>query len=159
PAKRLVIVPDGALQYVPFAALADPASSGYRPLITAHELVNEPSASTLALLRRTQARRKPAARPLAIFADPVFEAEDARVRRTTASAASTGAEAAYLTRAADLRLTRLPSTRAEARSIASLLPESERWLALDFDASREAATSSKLIDYRIVHFATHGVLE
>ncbi len=159
--KRLLIVADGALQYVPFAALADPAQTrAYRPLIAAHEVVHEPSATTLALLRRGEAGRKPAARSLAIFADPVFEPEDPRVRRPgPAPHAQAATEPAFLTRAAGLRLARLAATRQEARSIAALLPESERWLALDFDASRDAATSARLSDYRILHFATHGVLE
>jgi tetratricopeptide (TPR) repeat protein len=47
--RRLLIVADGALQYVPFAALSDPVQTrSYRPLLAAHEIVLEPSASTLA---------------------------------------------------------------------------------------------------------------
>jgi CHAT domain-containing protein len=158
--KRLLIVADGALQYVPFAALADPAQAGaYRPLILAHEVIHEPSASALALLRRGEADRQPARHALAVFADPIFESDDPRLRRNGREAASAGAAPAFLTRAADLRLARLPATRQEGRAIASLAPESERWLALDFDANRSAATSSRLADYRILHFATHGVLE
>ena len=155
--KRLLIVGDGALQYVPFAALADPAQAGgYRPLIQAHEVIEEPSASTLALLRRGATERKPAARTLAVFADPVFEKDDPRVQRKPAQSA---AAPAFLTRAAELRLARLPSTRLEGTSITSLVPPAERWLALDFDASRAAVTSPRLNDYRILHFATHGVVE
>jgi CHAT domain-containing protein len=158
--KRLVIVADGALQYVPFAALADPAQPrAFRPLILTHEVVNEPSASTLALLRRGEAGRKAAGQALAVFADPVFDADDPRLRQGSRTAESAAPQPAFLTRAAELRLARLPSTRQEGRSIASLAPEPQRWLALDFDASRAAATSSRLSDYRIVHFATHGVIE
>src|SRR5262249_5561714 len=43
-ARRLLVVADGALQYVPFAAL--PARNG-SPLALAHEIVSVPSASTL----------------------------------------------------------------------------------------------------------------
>ena len=61
--KRLLIVSDGALQYVPFAALPQPhATAGdfagrdraleIRPLIYDHEIVSLPSASVLAALRR-----------------------------------------------------------------------------------------------------------
>jgi CHAT domain-containing protein len=157
--KRLLIVADGALQYVPFSALADPAQgSVYRPLILNHEIVDEPSASALALLRRGAGERRPAVRALAVFADPVFEKDDPRVRRGSAQLANS-TPPPFLTRAAELRFARLPSTRREGRSIASLLPEPERWLALDFDASRAAVTSARLSDYRILHFATHGVVE
>jgi CHAT domain-containing protein len=50
--KRLVIVSDGALQYIPFAALHDPDanSKALQYLNEKHEIVREPSASTLALL-------------------------------------------------------------------------------------------------------------
>jgi CHAT domain-containing protein len=50
--KRLVIIPDGALQYIPFQALLDPDSNASAPrfLLESHEIVNEPSASTLSLV-------------------------------------------------------------------------------------------------------------
>jgi CHAT domain-containing protein/Tfp pilus assembly protein PilF len=156
--ERLVVVADGALQYVPFAALSDPRQkSGYHPLILDHEIVYEPSASILAMMRHAQIRREKAQRGLAIFADPVFESSDPRLRRGAISTDAT--PQAFLTRAAELGLARLPATRAEGRSIAALLPDKDRWLALDFDASREAVTSSRLGEYRVVHFATHGVIE
>jgi CHAT domain-containing protein len=157
--KRLLVVADGALQYVPFAALADPAhAAGYRPLILSHEVVNEPSASTLALLRRVQTGRKPAPRTLAVFADPVFEADDPRIGGTAVSKAAVAPQA-FLTRAADLRLSRLPYSRTEGTNIASLLPERERWLNLDFAANRESVANPRIAAYRILHFGTHGVLD
>jgi CHAT domain-containing protein len=161
--KRLLIVADGALQYVPFAALADPAAPAgtYRPLLLRHEVIHEPSASALALLRRTQTSRTPAPHALAVFADPVFEADDPRLRRAgdTPPASREPATQAYQVRAAELRLTRLPASRAEGEAIARLTPEAGRWLAVGFEASREAATSERLGEYRMLHFATHGVIE
>src|SRR5439155_2073135 len=86
--KRLVIVSDGALQYVPFAALPAPdsrvsASSHLRvdfvPLIADHEIVSLPSASTLTVLRRETNGRKPVAKAVAVLADPVFGKDDPRV--------------------------------------------------------------------------------
>jgi CHAT domain-containing protein len=52
----------------------------------------------------------------------------------------------------------LPFTREEAQSIYSFVPESSRKIALDFEASRTTAMSSELAQYRIIHFATHGLL-
>src|SRR5262249_13420388 len=95
---------------------------------------------------------------LAVFADPVFERTDSRLRRSPTQTASSPPPA-FLTRAADWGLTRLPATRAEGRAVAALASEQDRWLALDFEASRDAVTSSRLGDYRIIHFATHGVIE
>jgi CHAT domain-containing protein/predicted negative regulator of RcsB-dependent stress response len=98
--KRLLIVADGALQYIPFAALPEPSAgvsnqssdestrtpnNGIRknygqPLAIEHEVVVLPSALTLAVLRREIAGRKPAPRTIAVLADPVFDRGDERVR-------------------------------------------------------------------------------
>jgi CHAT domain-containing protein len=142
--KRLLIVADGALQYLPFTALPDPSAPG-QPLVASHEIVNVPSASTLAVLRRENAGRKPAPRTLAILADPVFNNDDSRVTPSPH-------------RALELHLSRLPGTRREAEAIASLVPESQRKLTLDFDASRATLTSPEMNQYRMIHLATHGLL-
>ncbi|HEY5444337.1 MAG TPA: CHAT domain-containing protein, partial [Pyrinomonadaceae bacterium] len=80
--KRLLIVADGALQYLPFAVLPSPTETtgDPRPLILEHEIVNLPSASVLAALRRDLFDRKPAPKTIAVLADPVFEVNDARVK-------------------------------------------------------------------------------
>ncbi|MBV8175250.1 MAG: tetratricopeptide repeat protein, partial [Verrucomicrobia bacterium] len=74
--KRLVIVSDGQLENVPFAAL--PMPSGSRPLIADHEILNEPSASAVAILRRETTGRKIAPKLVAVLADPVFDSNDVR---------------------------------------------------------------------------------
>jgi hypothetical protein len=76
-----VIVADGMLHYIPFGALPDPNSlkesdGSWQPLLVEHEVVNLPSASTIAVLRRELAGRKPAARMLAMLADPIFSKDD-----------------------------------------------------------------------------------
>lgn len=78
--KRLLVVSDGALQYVPFGALPIPGIRGETgepvPLVIEHEIVNMPSASTLAVLRKETRGRKPAEKAVAVLADPVFEPDD-----------------------------------------------------------------------------------
>jgi CHAT domain-containing protein len=67
-----------------------------------------------------------------------------------------------LTRAVnDVRgdLARLLMTRDEAEAILSVTPRNGGLAALDFRANRATATSDELSDYRIVHFATHGLLD
>ena len=83
--KRLVIVAAGALEYLPFATLPLPrvGDGGARdqatvPLIARHEIVEAPSASVLATLRREAVGREPSRRSVAVLADPVFEADDPR---------------------------------------------------------------------------------
>jgi CHAT domain-containing protein/uncharacterized protein HemY len=95
-AKRLVIVSDGALQYLPFGALVrqktyvqapkfnKPGSVvNAMPLIAEFEIVTLPSASTLKVLRRETANRRPGSRSVAVLADPVFEDTDQRVQAST----------------------------------------------------------------------------
>ncbi|HEX6719673.1 MAG TPA: tetratricopeptide repeat protein, partial [Pyrinomonadaceae bacterium] len=70
--KRLLIVTESVLQFIPFAGLPDPVAGDARPLIVGHEVVMAPSASVVSLLRQETANRKPASKMLAVLADPVF---------------------------------------------------------------------------------------
>lgn len=183
--KRLVIVAGGALEYVPFAALplpqaGDPPSDRRRtalPLMARHEIVEVPSATVLASLRREAAGHRPPQRTVAVLADPVFEREDPRVagREEPPTAAvqargtSSGVESApwMLSRAIermdDVRgtrgLSRLPFSRDEADAIASLAGAQQTLRATDFKATRSAVLGDALGDYRILHFATHGLID
>jgi CHAT domain-containing protein len=159
--KRLVIVADGVLQYLPFSALT--SNDGGRPLIVDHEMVTLPSASVLAVLREEFEKRKPASKLVAVFADPVFSANDPRLAQAT----KTG-EPANHSSAIDVQrsatesglggLMRLRFSRQEAEEIARLAGDKRNLKALDFSASRSVVTKENLSDYRIVHFATHGLI-
>lgn len=150
--RRLVIVAPGALQLVPFAALPVPGApeATPRPLIADHEIVHLPSASVLGALR-SLADRPPPAGLLAILADPVTGADDERLRalHTTrpAAAPSPAAQAP----------TRLPFTSREAAAILSLADGERTFAAPGFAASRSLVQNGGLRDYRILHFATHGI--
>lgn len=179
--KRLVIVADGVLHFVSFAALPTiGAGPSPRPLIADHEIVNLPSASTLSVVRREVAGRQSAPLSVAALADPVFMKDDERVKR--AKEKEIGKETSrvdnrtpvvverivnrQLVKAtADIGIgnggfyvSRLLGTRREAEQIIGMVPSSERRLALDFAASRDTATNPDLSQYRYVHFSTHGVL-
>jgi CHAT domain-containing protein len=177
--KRLAIVASGALEYVPFAALPHPAPGNYRPLIADHEVVNLPSATALAMIRRETPAGGAGMKTLAMLADPVFEANDPRLvklRKKRASNGGAGARArsAYVSSGASAnnseleRLTkdfklptgfsRLPFSREEAEAIARFVPKSSLLNATGFQANRATATGPELSRYRIIHFATHGLL-
>jgi CHAT domain-containing protein len=163
---RLLIVADGALQYVPFAAL--PVNSKGTPLITRHEIIMLPSASTLAVLRREQAGRAPAPRAVVALADPVFDEKDERLKKVTAVSAAVEATPPQplsdATRAlkhqfGKLRIERLPYTSVEAERILRLAPSDNSLKVVGFAATRAAATDEQLSQYRVVHFATHGYFD
>jgi CHAT domain-containing protein/Tfp pilus assembly protein PilF len=171
--KRLLVVPDGALEYLPFAALTVPGrQTQFVPLMVQHEVTSIPSASTLAVLRRELHGRAPAEKVVAVFADPVFDKADERVGYSSrnggghhgAPAATAGAIAATAQEPAkspdtDTALQRLPYTRQEADAILALAPPTSRKAALGFEANRAAAMSEDLINYRHIHFATHSFLD
>ncbi len=89
--KRLLIVAEGALQYLPFGALPEPRAESTgksggtdpdstRPLVYDHEVISLPSGSVMAVLRDELRDRTAPPKMLAILADPVFEADDPRVK-------------------------------------------------------------------------------
>jgi CHAT domain-containing protein len=158
-------VAPGALQYGPFGAL--PLDDA--PALARFEVVSAPSASVIATLRRESGERSRPTRTAALFADPVFEASDprllaARPGKTPATAVAPAPpealERALRSAHATTRsaLSRLPFSSREADAIAALAPAGQTWKATGFEASRSAVTSQRLADYRVVHFATHGLL-
>src|SRR5262249_10369987 len=56
-------------------------------------------------------------------------------------------------------LARLPYSAQEAEAIASLVPEDQRYVAVGFQANRDTLLGLGLDDYRLIHFATHGVID
>jgi CHAT domain-containing protein/Tfp pilus assembly protein PilF len=187
-ARRLLIAGDGILQYVPFAALPsvgaeDRDQHSFVPLIVEHEIVSTPSASILQVLREGSAANKTPKKTIAVLADPVFAASDARVQKSRKAATPMARNqpeqsGAYWVETSDsvsngllrrsaaevglangtVPFPRLIFTRREADTILQQVVPDQRMVALDFEASRATALSSDLARYRIVHFATHGLL-
>ena len=199
--KRLVVVAEGALQYIPFAALPIPTNAASSnpgvPLVADHEIVSLPSASTVASLRRETQGRAPAVKLAVVLADPVFSRDDPRVMqagggvsgsvnptsssdhatsnprsKSSSSASSSVSESASSSddlERAELSqrsakesglpgFDRLRASRREAETIVELAGKNNAVEELDFDSSRETATSDALGQYRIIHIATHGLL-
>jgi CHAT domain-containing protein len=151
-ARTVLVVNDGALQYIPLAALPAPGSS--RRMIEEHAIVYLPSASVLASLRQEFAARQPAPRTLAVFYDPVFEPEDSRIERPLLARLFSSRQP--LRQTAGPRYARLLSTQDEA---AAILVRGQTFAAKGFDASVEQVRRAPLDQYRFLHFATHGVID
>ena len=147
--RRLAVVLDGALNYVPFDVLPEPRSQD-RPLLARHEVVELPSASVLAAERRELARRPPARELAIVLADPVFRPDDPRVPRSRQSTPAASA---------DVLLTRLRFSRQEALGIAAVAPPGAVTTELDFAVARDLVLSGRLRDFRYIHFATHGIFD
>jgi CHAT domain-containing protein len=130
--RRLAVVADGALEILPFAALpvpTDPVACARASFLgDTHEIVSLPSAAALLMQRRLLAGRPPAPGWLAVV-DPIQEPGRA-----------------------------LPGAAAEAAAIQTGLPAGKVYKATGPAASRNTVRSGALRDFRIVHFATHGIL-
>jgi CHAT domain-containing protein len=178
--KRLMVVADGALNYVPFEVLlksadaGDFSSLGY--LIKTNEVVYAPSASVVGAIK--QQRTKATGRSMLIIADPVFNSNDARAKKGTTPAAGdaevrglgiqasltdvagTTTPAAPGAAMEGLPLARLNGTRLEADQISKLAKSSggqaDVWL--DLDANEDNVVTRDMSKYRIIHVATHGLL-
>ncbi|HEX5885651.1 MAG TPA: CHAT domain-containing tetratricopeptide repeat protein, partial [Pyrinomonadaceae bacterium] len=175
PGKRLVIVADGILQYIPFTALPEPGvkEDGLRvPLVVNHEIVTLPSISTLAVLRNELRGRIAASKTLAVIADPVFESDDPRVRQSrlqvrtqlpgnVAPLRGSDTEEPLGTVGRDIKpivFERLPFSLEEADAILNIARTRKVMRAVGFDANLKAALDPAIREYEIIHFATHALL-
>jgi CHAT domain-containing protein/tetratricopeptide (TPR) repeat protein len=174
--KRLLIVADGALNYIPFEALvkttdgADYASLNY--LIKTNEVVYAPSASVIAAIR--QQSTPSTSKRLLLIADPIFRADDPRLGGIAvqtsgearglglglASAVSDVAGSGGQT-PVGMQLARLAGTRVEAQEIAKIASagggQPDVWT--DLTASEDNVRGRDVSNYRVVHIATHGLLD
>lgn len=167
--KRLLIVPDGILQYIPFNGLPDPRAKvvdgkEFSPLIVEHEVVTMPSASTMGVLRSQFAGRKEAPKSIMVLADPTFNATDERLntgkKPSTAKISNKAEQSNEITLARSgldrADLVRLIAAGEEAINIKQIYPDAN--VALGTKANLSLATSSELSNYRILHFSTHGFI-
>jgi len=180
--KRLLIVADGTLNYIPFEALvkttdgADYSSLNY--LIKTNEIIYAPSASVVAAIRQQGSptvRQGSARGSVLLVADPVFNADDPRLKgnsvaQATADSRGLGLEAAVndIAGSADgpsasgpLHLARLPGTRTEAEEISKIARsggvQTDLWI--DLNASEDNVRTRDMNNYRVIHVATHGLLD
>jgi CHAT domain-containing protein/predicted negative regulator of RcsB-dependent stress response len=164
--KRLLIVGDGILRYIPFEALPMPDSPSNQPLVSAHEIVMLPSAMTLAALRSERKELKPSNKTIAVIADPVFEKDDPRVLAANTDSTESETSGVYLSTATrdfnafatPLHIPRLPSTLREAKAIMEFVPSGDGVITTGFEATKQRFVSDGMSGYRILHVATHGLL-
>ncbi len=177
--KRLLVVADGALNYVPFEALVKDSTnvdySSLPYLVKSNEIVYAPSASVVGAIRKQE--RIGSGRTMLIVADPVFNSNDARARGASGAASSSetrglgiqsaltdvaGKDAEFTPPAKmqGLPLARLGGTKVEADQIGKLVKTSgapaDVWL--DLDANEGNLETRDISKYRYLHIATHGLL-
>ena len=176
--RTLIIVPDGALAYLPFEALVPPASRGPSAAKAPSFLVEEfavlygPSASALVTVQLMKQKPSELQKKLLAFGDPnlvmlTSSATSSGVASRSISdnlPSSTGPYSATSSVADDytergFSFTPLPHTRDEVLAISKLFLASQRQVYLGSDAREEIVKSAKLDDFRYIHFASHGFID
>ena len=181
-AKTLLVVPHGAWGFLPLSVLPTKAAAlkkdgqiafvSYREvawLARSHAIANLPSVASLKALRALPASS--AQRQAFVgFGDPWFNAQQAAEAATEAPPlALRGGKVVLVRRNASrmaeadstrlAMLPRLADTRAELLNIARALKADEaKSVFLGKDANEERVKTMPLKDYRILAFATHGLI-
>jgi CHAT domain-containing protein len=168
--RHLIVVPTGPLTSVPFQVLitAPPGmQSGSEALREAAWLIKSHALSVLPSVQSMQALRRlapagVAPRPFFGVGDPVLQGPAGPKQRSTKRNVSMPARFYRSNGLADIRavqeLAPLPDTADEVRTIAKVLGASPDALFLREAASETRVKAAALKEYRVVHFATHGLV-
>jgi CHAT domain-containing protein len=168
--RHVIVVPTGPLTSIPLHVLitAPPrpqaGTDALRQapwLIRSHALSVLPSVQSLQALRRLAATGT-ATKPFFGVGDPIFDGPLSGPRQRNAKPASTAAAGFYRDGAVDLRALRelaaLPETADELRAVAKVLGAAPDAIYLREAATEPRVRSASLKDYRVLHFATHGLV-
>ena len=173
--RKLLLVTQGALQYLPFEILPVPVTqtSGeteWSPLVITNEIARSPSVSTLIAIRSEMDQTASPDNVVAVIADPVFSQNDDRVTSAGLSSPAIASAASNVNAnesaeevLKDLQrggaLERLTHAADEAEAIRAAAPRGTVMVAEGFEATSEKVMSSDIRKYQILHFATHGFFD
>lgn len=144
-AERVLVVPDGVLHLLPFAALADPSKPG-RYLVESKPLHVVSSVTLFARLCR--GTRPPTGSAEVVgFADPAYPGTAGEAAPAPAVARALGS---------GLRLLPLPWTRDEAKALRALSPSAQVWTGAEATEERAKSVGRRA---HVLHFACHGFLD
>jgi CHAT domain-containing protein len=172
-AHSLVIVPDGALGYLPFETLVLPqrhgasGENGPTYLLEKFSIVYGPSASALVAVKGMNRVQGAPTKTLLAFGDPIVDAPAGPVKNETDATRSPSSELdsksaktvadEYADRG--FSFSRLPYTRAEVLGISKLYPQNQQQVYLGEQAREETVKTENLENYRYIHFASHGFVD
>jgi CHAT domain-containing protein len=154
--RRWIVVPDGPLHDFPFSLLAASSKRGldHGP----QEIVKIPSITAINIARKQIRSRQPAY-TLAVFADPVFDPLDSRVVNTKSGLSRLAVSHYREGLQRGISLPRLLYSRKEMQMISRFAPQGKSKLFADFAAQASAASGEGLQDFKIIHFATHSLID
>ena len=145
---RLIVVPDGPLHRVPWDLLR--LADG-RYVVEQYAVSVAPSAAILAALwRHPRARAADGPAPLLVFGDPVFAGEGGTDSTSAQAAMQAGPDSAA-------GLLRLAGSGREARLVGRYSPDAD--VRLRNEATARYLRQAPLERFRVIHFATHAVVD
>jgi CHAT domain-containing protein len=157
--RRIIVIADGALNYIPFQMLTLPSSNA-EPLVAEHEIINAPSASVLGELRAEVAGRGARSKTLAAFGNPALGS-------SALNASASGDHLRYAMRDVELngdsfdlsKIGELFFAEREINNLREIATPSATFTATGVAANRKQLFSMDFSQYAILHFATHGLLD
>ncbi|HEU4778593.1 MAG TPA: CHAT domain-containing tetratricopeptide repeat protein [Steroidobacteraceae bacterium] len=148
-ARRLLILPDGPLNGLPFAALPMPHGQPRELLIDRFVVSAAPS---LALAMHPVVRVRGAQTRIAVISDPVYTPDDRRLSLAASDAVNyRGSEGAFE------RLARLPYSAIEARAVVRAFEGADVIELAGFNATARHVIELSSAGLNVLHFATHAV--
>ena len=146
--QRLLVIADGPLNAVPFAALPLPGSN--RDLLVDRFVLSY--APSLALVMQTPRRESDSKARVAVVSDPVYAADDRRL----ASVENGGTLRGAAPRSQN-NLTRLPYSALEASAVTRAFGTPDIIQLAGFDATPAKVLQLRSNKLAVLHFATHAV--
>ncbi|MCI0564367.1 MAG: CHAT domain-containing protein, partial [Nitrososphaera sp.] len=138
--KKIIIIPDGNLNLLPFDSLID--NQG-KLVLESHTISYVQSATLLHLLRTRPWSHRPQTQTLLALGDALYKRNSKYSIERTAFPIGR------------YSLPRLPGTRDELLAIAQVFP-GKTLLLIGKEATEDALTSTPLNQFKILHFAVHG---
>jgi CHAT domain-containing protein len=156
-ARNWIVIPDGALDYVPFAAMKVQDAQGGSYVAMQHDVAVTPAAWMLDTNRGRPTLHEQ--RKILLVADPVYQVDDPRLApaRSTRSAAQASLDAVPEPSHRDYQ--RLRFSAEEAAGISAQFPPADVDELIGVDATRERLLALDWSQYRFIHIAAHGIVD
>ena len=166
--KDLIIIPDGVLSFLPFETLIDEEG---KYLIESYNITYAQSMGVMQLLKNRKYKEE--RKPLLAFGGAVYDEItydtdmientaqlDALKKNFTLAMADTWAVDKAYSSLGIAQMSNLPSTLTEVKAIASIVPDTEILTGrkVSEDEVKSLSDSGKLAGYKVIHFATHGMV-
>ena len=144
--NKLLIIPDGPLNGVPFAALPVVEHSG--SMLLDRFLIGYAPSLALALAQPSTPRNESVR--VAVISDPVYASDDQRLPAPGANHRGTRQQSPN-------KLTRLPYSALEARAVQETFGRDDTISLTGFEATRDRVLELAAKDLSVLHFATHAI--